>query len=133
MYIKQNFVSSEKVKIFQQGLASLGGLIPENKLLILTPKEQEYKVNGIIIPGTGKEDIPRKGVVIQSGEITEEYRTYKDLVNPGRVITYGLYAGKEIEFPKEAFPIEVRPDFEQQKFTVLSLTEIAYSENNPNN
>ena len=133
MYVKQNFVSSEKVKLFQQGLASLGGLIPENKLLILTPKEQEYNVNVIIIPGTAKEDLPRKGVVIQSGEITEEYRTYKDLVNPGRVITYGLYAGKEIEFPKESFPIEVRPDFEQQKFTVLSLTEIAYSENNPNN
>ena len=133
MYVKQNFVSSEKVKLFQQGLASLGGLIPENKLLILTPKEQEYNVNGIIIPGTAKEDLPRKGVVIQSGEITEEYRTYKDLVNPGRVITYGLYAGKEIEFPKEAFPIELRPEFERQKFTVLSLTEIAYSENNPNN
>ena len=82
MYVKQNFVSPEKVKLFQQGLASLGGLIPENKLLILTPKEQEYNVNGIIIPGTAKEDLPRKGVVIQSGEITEEYRTYKDLVNP---------------------------------------------------
>ena len=132
MYIKQNFVSSEKVKLFQEGLANLGGLLPENKLLILTPKEQEYKVNGIIIPGK-IEDPPRKGVIIQSGEITEEYRTYKDLIEPGRVITYGLYAGKEIEFPKEAFPIELRPEFEQQKFTVLSLTEIAYSENNPNN
>lgn len=133
MYVKQNFVSQEKVKLFQQGLASLGGLIPENKLLILTPKEQEYKVNGIIIPGTDRDNIPRKGVIIQSGEITEEYRTFRQLVQPGRVITYGLYAGKEIEFPKESFPIEVRPDFEQQKFTVLSLTEIAYSENNPNN
>ena len=132
MYIKQNFVSSEKVKLFQEGLANLGGLLPENKLLILTPKEQEYKVNGIIIPGK-IEDPPRKGVIIQSGEITEEYRTYKDLIKPGRVITYGLYAGKEVEFPKEAFPIELRPEFEQQKFTVLSLTEIAYSENNPNN
>lgn len=132
MYIKQNFVSSEKVKLFQEGLANLGGLLPENKLLILTPKEQEYKVNGIIIPGK-IEDPPRKGVIIQSGEITEEYRTYTDLIEPGRVITYGLYAGKEIEFPKEAFPIELRPEFEQQKFTVLSLTEIAYSENNPNN
>lgn len=132
MYIKQNFVSSEKVKLFQEGLANLGGLLPENKLLILTPKEQEYKVNGIIIPGK-IEDPPRKGVVIQSGEITEEYRTYKDLIKPGRVITYGLYAGKEVEFAKEAFPIELRPEFEQQKFTVLSLTEIAYSENNPNN
>ena len=132
MYIKQNFVSSEKVKLFQEGLANLGGLLPENKLLILTPKEQEYKVNGIIIPGK-IEDPPRKGVIIQSGEITEEYRTYKYLIEPGRVITYGLYAGKEIEFPKEAFPIELRPEFEQQKFTVLSLTEIAYSENNPNN
>lgn len=132
MYIKQNFVSSEKVKLFQEGLANLGGLLPENKLLILTPKEQEYKVNGIIIPGK-TEDLPRKGVIIQSGEITEEYRTYKDIIKPGRVITYGLYAGKEIEFPKETFPIELRPEFEQQKFTVLSLTEIAYSENNPNN
>lgn len=132
MYIKQNLVSSEKVKLFQEGLANLGGLLPENKLLILTPKEQEYKVNGIIIPGKAG-DPPRKGVIIQSGEITEEYRTYTDLIEPGRVITYGLYAGKEIEFPKEAFPIELRPEFEQQKFTVLSLTEIAYSENNPNN
>ena len=133
MYVKQNFVSQEKVKLFQQGLASLGGLIPENKRLILTPKEQEYKVNGIIIPGTDRDNIPRKGVIIQSGEITEEYRTFRQLVQPGRVITYGLYAGKEIEFKQESFPIEVRPDFEQQKFTVLSLTEIAYSENNPNN
>lgn len=132
MYIKQNFVSMEKVILFQKGLASLGGQVPENKLLILTPNEQEHKVNGIIIPGK-PEDMPRKGVVIQAGEITEEYRTFNDLVKPGRVITYGLYAGKEIEFPKEAFPMELRPEFEHQKFTVLSLTEIAYSENNPNN
>lgn len=131
MYIKQNFISKEKVKLFQEGLASLGGILPENKLLILTPNEQEYKVNGIIIPGK-TEDLPRKGVVIQTGEITEEYRTFRDLVIPGRVITYGLYAGKEVQFPKEAFSIELRPEFEQQKFTVLSLTEIAYSENNPN-
>ena len=95
MYIKQNFVSSEKVKLFQEGLANLGGLLPENKLLILTPKEQEYKVNGIIIPGN-TEDLPRKGVIIQSGEITEEYRTYNDLIKPCLVITYVLYAGKEV-------------------------------------
>lgn len=132
MYIKQNFISLEKVKLFQQGLASLGGLIPENKLLILTPKESEHKVGNILIPGMSEKDIPRKGVIIQSGEITEEYRTFRQLIQPGRIITYGLYAGKEIEFPKESFPIEVYPDFEQQKFTVLSLTEIAYSENNPN-
>ena len=132
MYIKQNFVSMEKVILFQKGLANLGGLLPENKLLILTPKEQEYKVNGIIIPGK-TEDLPRKGVIIQSGEITEEYRTYKDIIKPGRVITYGLYAGKEVEFPTDAFPLELLPILKEQKFTVLSLTEIAYSENNPNN
>ncbi|MCM1438833.1 MAG: hypothetical protein NC131_06430 [Roseburia sp.] len=131
MYIRQNFVTPEKVKLFREGLAAIGGLIPENKLLILTPKEQEYKVNGIIIPGNEK-DMPRKGVIIQTGEITEEYRTYRELVQPGKVVTYGLYAGKEIDFDKEVFPIELRPEFEQQKFTVLSLTEIAYSENNPN-
>ena len=132
MYIKQNFVSMEKVILFQKGLASLSGQVPENKLLILTPNEQEHKVNGIIIPGK-PEDMPRKGVVIQAGEITEEYRTYKDIIKPGRVITYGLYAGKEVEFPTDAFPLELLPTLKEQKFTVLSLTEIAYSENNPNN
>lgn len=132
MYVKQNFVPLEKVKLFQQGLINLGGLIPENKILILTSKESYYKVGSIIVTSTNRDDIPHKGVVLQSGEITEEYRSFRELVQPGRVVTYGMYAGKEIDFPKESFPIEVQPDFEQQKFTVLSLTEIAYSENNPN-
>ena len=132
MYFNQVFISASVAEKIKQVLKSKG-CPTENRILILSPKDQEIKQGNIIIPGQVKDGIPRKGVVIQAGEITEEYRTFNDLVKPGRVITYGLYAGKEIEFPKEAFPIELRPEFEQQKFTVLSLTEIAYSENNPNN
>ena len=131
MYVKQNFVSSDKVKAFQKGLAQIGGIIPENRLLILSPNEPETQIGGIIIPGTSKDQLPRKGVIIQRGEITEENITYRDMVEPGRVITYGLYAGKEIEFSKEIFPIELRPELEQQKFTIISLTEVVYTESNP--
>lgn len=131
MYVKQNFVSTDKVKSFQEGIARIGGIIPENRLLILSPNEQETKIGSIIVPGTSKDQLPRKGVIIQCGEITEENITFRDMVKPGRVITYGLYAGKEIDFPKEVFPIELRPELEQQKFTVISLTEVVYTESNP--
>ena len=32
--------------------------------------------SGLIIPEQVKEGVPRKGVVVKSGEITEEYKTY---------------------------------------------------------
>ena len=127
MYVKQNFISQETMKLFLEGLSKIQGCVPENKLLIITPVDPEYKVGNLIIPGDTKE-LPRKGVVIQTGEITEEYRSYRDLVKPGKIVTYGLYAGKEIEFPMEIFPSELQPEWDKQKFTVLSLTEVVYSE-----
>ena len=76
----------------------LPGCPTENRVLILSPKEVNQTRGGLIIPEQVKEGVPRKGVIVKLGEITEEYRTYRDLVQIGRIVTYGLYAGKELEF-----------------------------------
>ena len=76
----------------------LPGCPTENRVLILSPKEVNQTRSGLIIPEQVKEGVPRKGVIVKLGEITEEYRTYRDLVQVGRIVTYGLYAGKEMEF-----------------------------------
>lgn len=116
---------------------TLPGLPTENRILILSPKDINTTKSGIIIPGTVSEGVPRKGVVVKRGTITEEYKTYTDLTEVGRVVTYGMYAGKELEF-------EIRPDWpesvkesvknilEKNIVTVLSLNEIIYSEANNN-
>lgn len=82
---------------------SIPGLPVENKVLVYSPKEINTTASGIIIPDTVKEGVPRKGVVIKSGVITEEYQTYKDHVEIGRIIEYGLYAGKEHQFDKTVY------------------------------
>ena len=79
----------------------LPGCPTENRVLILSPKEVNQTRSGLIIPEQVKEGVPRKGVIVKLGEITEEYRTYRDLVQIGRIVTYGLYAGKELEFETE--------------------------------
>ena len=75
---------------------TLPGLPTENRVLILSPKDINTTKSGIIIPGTVSEGVPRKGVVVKRGTITEEYKTYTDLTEVGRVVTYGMYAGKEL-------------------------------------
>ena len=113
-------------------LAKTGGFPTENRILILSPKDQEIKVGEIIIPGTAKEERPNKGVVIIAGEITEENKTYRDLVKVGRVVTYGMYAGKKIDFDKKIFE-EAGITFgdDKHEFSVLSFTEVIFTENNP--
>lgn len=131
MYISQNYLTMAQVKVIQKTLQQLGGVVPEGKLLIVSPKAEDTKVGSIIIPGTNKEDMPRKGVVVQQGEFPEDLRSFKDITSPGRIITYGLYAGKVIDFNHENFPLEVRPVVESSIFTILSTTEVAYTESNP--
>ena len=101
------------------------GYPTENRVLILSPKDQETKVGNMIVPGTTKEGMPREGVIIISGEITEDYRTYKNLLQVGRIVTYGLYAGKEIELD---IPDDM--DLDGYEFTVLSLNEIIFVRTN---
>lgn len=110
----------------------LPGCPTENRVLILSPKEVNQTRSGLIIPEQVKEGVPRKGVIVKLGEITEEYRTYRDLVQVGRIVTYGLYAGKELEFETDKLTQGLQQLLEKNTLTVLSMNEIIYSEPNNN-
>lgn len=123
------FVSTLVAKKFD---VELPGCPTENRVLILSPKEVNQTKSGIIIPNQVSEGVPRKGVVVKSGIITEEYKTYKDQVNVGRIVTYGIYAGKEMEFETEKLTPALQKLLEKNTLTVLSMQEVIYTEPNNN-
>lgn len=131
MYTPLNFVTTEEAIQIQNVLNSkeVKALIPDNRVLILSPTMQEQKLGKIILPGTMKEDIPHKGVVIDRGILSEDNYSYRELVDTGRVITYGLYGGKKIDFDPNLFK---GISMDGQEFSILSVNEIIFSENNPN-
>ena len=96
------------------------GYPPENRILIAVPGSGNKTSGGILIPDNAKEDIPKKGVIVAFGNITEDYKSYQDLAI-GDIVNYGLYAGKEIELPFV---------FNDCKFYVLSINEILFVEYN---
>ena len=77
---------------------------------------------GIIAPGSAEKELPRKGVVIQFNQL-ENF----PMMEVGTVITFGMYAGKEMNFQSEQIPCV---DFSKYKFTILSETEVIYMESN---
>lgn len=98
----------------------------ENRVVILSPTDIEKRTDsGLYIPGTAKEGIPMKGVIVKMGPITDEYITYRHQLEIGKKVTYGMYAGKEIE-PNFINPVEA-----EGKYTILALNEILFVE--PNN
>lgn len=128
MNYSMTFISTLVAEKFNQ---ELPGCPTENRVLILSPKEVNQTKSGLIIPEQVKEGVPRKGVVVKSGEITEGYKTYRELVAVGRIVTYGLYAGKELEFSTDELSPALQQLLEKNVLTVLSMNEIVYSE--PNN
>lgn len=132
MYVEQNFISKEQAKEICKSLANnLGGYLPENRVMIVTPNNTDIKVGNILLPDTtDKKDLPRKGVIVQMGCLSEENIYYKDLLSIGRVLTYGMYAGKELDFPQELFSTVKNFNLDDHTFTVLSIQEIIYSELN---
>ena len=132
MYVEQNFISKEQAKEICKSLANnLGGYLPENRVMIVTPNNTDVKVGNILLPDTtDKKDLPRKGVIVQMGCLSEENIYYKDLLSIGRVLTYGMYAGKELDFPQEIFDTVKGFNMDDHTFTVLSIQEIIYSELN---
>lgn len=128
MYIPLKFTSEVEAFKISDKIRSIGGRLTENRVLILSPNNQEIVSGGIILPSSrGEDTIPNKGVIISIGEITEEYKTYHDLIRVGKVVTYGKYAGKEVNFDQKLVG-----ELEDYKFTILSLNEILFTENNPN-
>lgn len=132
MYVEQNFISKEQAKEICKSLANnLGGYLPENRVMIVTPNNTDVKVGNILLPDTtDKKDLPSKGVIVQMGCLSEENIYYKDLLSIGRVLTYGMYAGKELDFPQELFDTVKNFNLDDHTFTVLSIQEIIYSELN---
>lgn len=118
------------VAVAQKFNEELPGSPTENRVLILSPKEVNQTKTGLIIPEQVKEGVPRKGVVVKSGIITEEYNTYKDFVGIGRIVTYGLYAGKEMEFETDKLSPALQQLLEKNTLTVLSMNEVIYTEPN---
>ena len=118
------------VAVAQKFNEELPGSPTENRVLILSPKEVNQTKSGLFIPEQVKEGVPRKGVVVKSGIITEEYNTYKDFVAIGRIVTYGLYAGKEMEFETDKLSPALQQLLEKNTVTVLSMNEVIYTEPN---
>lgn len=118
------------VAVAQKFNEELPGSPTENRVLILSPKEVNQTKSGLFIPEQVKEGVPRKGVVVKSGIITEEYNTYKDFVVIGRIVTYGLYAGKEMEFETDKLSPALQQLLEKNTLTVLSMNEVIYTEPN---
>ena len=127
--IKLNYIS---VKVAEEIKATLSGKVlpSENRVLVLSPGEEDTTIGGIIIPGNVKEGKPRKGVVILSGKLDENHLNYEELTKTGLIITYGLYAGKEVEFDPELFTDELNNKIKSGKFTVLDTNEIIMAEAN---
>lgn len=107
----------------------------ENRILIVSPSDESKSKSGLIIPETVKEGMPRKGVVLTRGFIDECNQSYDSLTSTGTIVTYGLYAGKELSFDLDEF-FKTHPDLKEvinkSKFTVLALNEIIYAETNLN-
>lgn len=98
------------------------GAPPENRVVICVNSEKQTS-SGLIIPDEVSEGVAKKGVIVQRGEITEEYTHCKDIVKPGIIAYYGDYAGKELDLQVEGLP-------KGAKLRVLSINEIMYFKNN---
>lgn len=99
------------------------GFPTPGKILILSPTGEQRTKSGIIISSTvDKKDLPRKGVVIQDNS------SLPGLI-VGTVVTYGMYAGKELHLSEDLFE-SIGVTKEDYTFTVLSESEVIYTETN---
>lgn len=104
------------------------GIPSENRVLIVTIPDEEIVTNsGIIVPTNAREELPKKGVIVKAGIITEDYKSYSSYIKIGNIVTFGNYAGKKI-LPKTT---NNNKEIEDYNYSVLSLTEILFIE--PNN
>ena len=116
--LKQKFLSPERLKEVQD---QLRGMLPADKLLIISPKET-VKSSGIIIPNASDSSVmPKKGQILQMGDFSELYDNLKKFISHGQIVTYGLYAGKVLELDYLGIDDYV--------ITTLSANEIVYIEN----
>lgn len=119
MNVIQNLLSQEAALRVSEKVT---GMPTEDRILIAVPTNEAQTSSGLIIPTVAKDDVPKKGVIIGMGLMDLERRLNQHL-RIGQIITFGLYAGKEIE-------LESGYKLESQKFMVLSIEEVIYIESN---
>lgn len=120
--LKQTLISYSAAIAKAEKLSKIG--IPaEDRVIIITPEKWDVTDSGIYIPDGDKDDIPRRGVIVQVGPFTGETNEFHQNLKVGNIVTYGLYAGKEIQ------PLQMEK-VEGQIFNVLSINEIVYIEEN---
>ena len=88
---------------------------------MLSPTGEVQTQSGLFVPSDrDKETVPRKGVVVQMSNLSKEQLDDYPGLQVGSVVTYGIYAGKELDIV----------DLPNQVATILSLNEILYIETN---
>ncbi len=120
--VELNLLSVEKAKWLNEKLKGVGTPTGSRVLIVSPVVTADTKTKGgLYIPQDhDKDTVPRKGVVIQVGPLTNEQREDYPGLQVGAVVTYGLYAGKELDIL----------DLSDQVTTILSLNEILYIETN---
>lgn len=120
MELANTQINAEKAKQLNDLLKGKGFPTP-GRMLILSPTGEQRTKTGIIISQTvDKKDLPRKGVVIQNNSELQ--------VEVGNIVTYGMYAGKEITLNDILSAVELNK--EDYTFTILSDSEVVYIESN---
>ena len=128
--IKLNYISVKTAEAIKAALE--GKVLPsENRVLVFSPGDDEATMGSIIIPGNVKDGKPRKGVVIIQGKLDENHTNFDELTRTGLIITYGLYAGKEVDLWHD-MPSDISLKEDNWEFTVLALNEIIFIHENKN-
>lgn len=118
--VNLNLISVSQARDIHEKLNGVG--IPTNgRVLILSPTGEVQTQSGLFVPSDrDKETVPRKGVVVQMSNLSKEQLDDYPGLQVGSVVTYGIYAGKEVDVV----------DVTGQVATILSLNEILYIETN---
>lgn len=118
--VNLNLISLSQARDIHEKLNGVG--IPTNgRVLILSPTGEVQTQSGLFVPSDrDKETVPRKGVVVQMSNLSKEQLDDYPGLQVGSVVTYGIYAGKEVDVV----------DVTGQVATILSLNEILYIETN---
>lgn len=119
-----NLINQETAQLLN---GAINGKPTENRL-VLAVSTTEKKSNGLIIPSVVKEDIPKKGVVIQTGPFTDDFENYANDIKIGDILSYGVYAGKQI-YPK-FIGLDDETVTQGLEFYIISVQEIIYIEPN---
>lgn len=120
--VELNLISVEEARYLNSKLEGYGTPTGGRVLIVSPTVTADTKTKGgLYIPQEhDKETVPRKGVVIQMSYMTPEQEIDYPGLQVGAVVTYGLYAGKELDVV----------DLPNQVTTILSLNEILYIETN---